>query len=174
MTAKNITPKEAFEWLRNGEAILIDVREDDEFQNEHIAYALSTPLSRLDAILKDMELPTDKKIIFQCLKGGRGGNACIAYANLGKHDAPHFNMEGGINSWKEAGLPVIRKGSGLSIFRQVQIIVGGLVALLVMLGFTGLTIGFVIAGILGAALFFAGLTGWCALAMLLKRLPWNK
>lgn len=174
MTTQNITPKEALEWLKTGEAILIDVREDDEFQAEHIAYALSTPLSKLDKILLNMDIPAERKIIFQCLKGKRGENACIAYSNLGKHNAPHYNMTGGIAQWKEDGLPTIMKKTGLSIFRQVQIIVGGLVALLVFLGFTGITIGFVIAGILGAALMFAGLTGWCGLAMLLKTMPWNK
>ena len=83
-------------------------------------------------------------------------------------------MDGGITAWKAAGLPVASSGKGLSIFRQVQIIVGGLIAFLVVLGLTGLTVGFIIAGILGGALFFAGLTGWCGLAMLLRKMPWNK
>lgn len=72
-------------------------------------------------------------------------------------------------------MPVISHSSSkISIFRQVQIIIGGLIALLVILGFAGFASGFIIAGLLGAALFFAGLTGWCGLAMLLSKIPWNK
>jgi len=64
--------------------------------------------------------------------------------------------------------------SGISIFRQVQIIIGGLIAVLVVFGFLGLPFGFIGAGLLGFALFVAGLTGWCGLAMLLSKMPWNK
>lgn len=62
----------------------------------------------------------------------------------------------------------------ISIFRQVQIIVGFLVALFVFLGVSGMPNLSIVAGVLGLALFFAGLTGWCGLALLLSKMPWNK
>ncbi|MFN3701005.1 MAG: YgaP-like transmembrane domain [Alphaproteobacteria bacterium] len=89
-----------------------------------------------------------------------------------------YNLEGGITAWVEAGLPVLSPsgagGCGISIFRQVQIIVGALVLLSVLAGFFISTSAFVLAGLFGAALMFAGLSGWCGLAMLLNKMPWNR
>lgn len=169
-----ISPQEAARWLADGEAVLIDVRERDEFRAEHIAYANSLPLDDLDNLINNMSIPADRKIIFQCLKGKRGENACVRVKGCGACNNEIYNLEGGIMAWKDSGLPVVGGSSGLSIFRQVQMIVGSIVALMIILGFMGLTLGFIIAGILGAALFTAGLTGWCGLAIILSKMPWNK
>lgn len=171
-----VSASEAARWLASGEAVLIDVREADEFSAEHIAYANSLPLSNLQDLFRQMDIPANRKIIIHCLKGERGGQACLSIQGCGTCRNTLYNMEGGITAWKDAGLPVISSAaaSGISIFRQVQIIVGGLIAMLVLLGLLGIGLGFVIAGFLGVALFIAGLTGWCGLAMLLSKMPWNK
>lgn len=170
---KNIRPEEAYEWLQNGEAILIDVREPDEFSAEHIVYASSVPLSGVEQSVKNMVLPGNVKIIMQCLKGKRGEQACCV---MGRCDGrEYYNIDGGIDAWKAAGLPVIGKtGPRFPIMRQVQMIVGGLILLLILMGLAGLTFGFILAGLFAGALAFAGLTGWCGLAMLLRHMPWNK
>ena len=172
-----IDAKQASEWLASGEGILIDVREPDEFAAEHIAYASSIPLGQVNAVIDAMDIPAGKKLIFQCLKGKRGGDACLVVQKTGRVSQENiYNIEGGISAWKDAGLPTVTslKETGISIFRQVQVIVGGLIALSVLVGFSGVAAAFTLAGILGAALFIAGLTGWCGLAMLLRRMPWNK
>lgn len=174
--AQNITSQEAQEWLTSGEAILIDVREPDEFKTEHIAYALSLPLSSIENNFSSLNIPTSKKIIFQCLKGMRGEQACTLINQKECCNNEIYNITGGINAWKETGLPTVTFGSApkISIFRQVQIIVGGLVAMMTLIGLSGATIGFYIAGLFGAALCTAGITGWCGLAILLSKMPWNK
>jgi rhodanese-related sulfurtransferase len=169
-----ISAQEAAKMLAAGEAILIDVRDPDEFRAEHIAYATSLPLVNLENLIGHMHIPGDRKLIFQCLKGMRGQQACTRVKSCAICKNEIYNLEGGITAWKDAGLPVIGTSSGFPIFRQVQVIVGSVVVLMVVLGFMGLTLGFVIAGILGAALFTAGLTGWCGLAMILTQMPWNK
>ena len=173
---KTISPQEAYSALSSGEAILIDVREPDEFMTEHIAYGLSIPLSNFQHQFAGLNIPSEKKILFQCLKGKRGEQACLFASDMDGFKNEIFNIEGGITGWKDQELPIVTNGasSGMSIFRQVQIIVGGLIAILVISGFVGLTLGFMIAGFLGAALFFAGLTGWCGLAKILSKMPWNK
>lgn len=169
-----ISPQEAARWLAAGEAILIDVREADEFRAEHIAYASSLPLGELENLIGHMSIPAARKLIFQCLKGGRGEKACLLVGRGGGFPNEIYNLEGGLDAWKEAGLPVVTAGTGLSVFRQVQMIAGSIVVLMIVLGFLGLTLGFILAGFIGAALFLAGLTGWCGLAMLLSRMPWNR
>lgn len=172
---QTISPQDAARLLAQGDAILIDVREADEFKAEHIAYASSLPLSNLKSLFSQMNIPVTRKVIFHCFKGKRGGEACLGTQEWGGCKNELYNLEGGITAWKEAGMPVISHSSSkISIFRQVQIIIGGLIALLVILGLAGLAGGFIIAGLLGLALFFAGLTGWCGLAMLLSKMPWNK
>ena len=176
MTVETITVQQAEALISGGDAILIDVREADEFKAEHIACALSMPLSGLPDLFAQLQIPKGRKIIFQCLKGSRGQQACAALAGLNLAGVEVYNLEGGITAWKDAGLPVIASAGGikLSIFRQVQIIVGTLVTASVILGFAGLTFAFVLAGLFGAALAIAGITGWCGLAMVLTKMPWNR
>lgn len=172
MTIDTINSQTAHEWLGKQEAILIDVREADEFKAGHIPYALSIPLSNLGASLSLPLFTQGTKVIFQCQKGKRGEQACLIASNI-----PHsYNLEGGIENWASEGLPLVGglKAFGITIFRQVQMIVGFLVLSLVMLGLTGVVMAFYIAAFLGFALMMAGITGWCGLAMLLSRLPWNR
>lgn len=178
MTTANsttVTPREAAAWLASGEAVLIDVREPDEFKAEHIASAASLPLSAVGSTLQQMRIPAGRRIIFQCAKGGRGEQAC-RIAQDAAEGYPIYNLAGGLAAWKEAGLPVAgtASGAGLTIFRQVQIGAGLFVLLAVLAGFAGYAAGFVFAGFVGAMLIFAGLTGWCGMAMVLARMPWNR
>ncbi|MGH1377302.1 MAG: rhodanese-like domain-containing protein [Alphaproteobacteria bacterium] len=174
---QTISVKDADAMVKNGEAVLVDVREADEFKEEHIPYAMSVPLSSLEEGVGILNIPEDTAIIFQCLKGSRSKMACERIQGLSSCNNKLLNFHGGIEAWKEGGYPVIGSSSpssGLSIFRQVQIIVGFIVAACVVLGFVGLKPAFAVAGVVGAALFTAGLTGWCGLAMILVKMPWNK
>lgn len=168
MTTHMIDAVTAREWLQNGEAMLIDVREADEFAAMHIPQACSIPLAQLAENLP--ACPQGIKRIFHCQKGKRGEQACAVV------DGEKWNIDGGIEAWKAAGLPVITTGAkqGISIMRQVQIVAGSLIALAVLLGFAGQGAGFVLAGLFGAALATAGITGWCGMAMLLAKMPWNR
>ncbi|WP_237361834.1 YgaP-like transmembrane domain [Rhizobium gallicum] len=62
----------------------------------------------------------------------------------------------------------------LTISRQVQITVGTLVLLSVLCEFLFHPAAFAFAGLLGAALAFSGISGWCGLAILLSRMHWNR
>ncbi|MGN7437690.1 MAG: rhodanese-like domain-containing protein [Alcanivorax sp.] len=169
----NISAKDAHDMLVQGGAVLIDVREPDEFKTRHIPYAHSIPLSTVSEMMGFMDIPQDKKIIMQCLAGKRGEQACGILRSDAKHEI--FNIEGGIGAWESSGLPVIGGAEPkFSIFRQVQMIMGTLIAALVVFGFLGMTFMFALAGIFAAALAVAGFTGWCGLAILLRKMPWNK
>lgn len=101
-----IDPQTLNEWLKKGEAVLVDVREADEFAAEHIPYAISVPLSKITTAMPDL-LNDKRKIVFQCKLGKRGEQAC-SFALAGElkaHDI--LNLEGGIIAWKGAGLPTI-------------------------------------------------------------------
>ena len=58
--------------------------------------------------------------------------------------------------------------------RQVQIVAGSLIVLGVVLGYAVHAGFFLLAGFVGAGLVFAGVTGFCGMAVLLMKMPWNK
>ncbi|WP_348649194.1 rhodanese-like domain-containing protein [Rhizobium sp. BK538] len=140
-----------------------------------MASALSLPLSEVRNLTRVLSVPAGCKVVFQCLKGGRGQQACERLAAEGGSRYQVFNLESGIAAWKAEGLPVVGvTAPRLTIFRQVQIAVGFLVLLSVLAGFFLTPAGFVVAGLFGAALAFAGISGWCGMAILLNRMPWNR
>jgi rhodanese-related sulfurtransferase len=107
VTVATVTVEEAAAWLQSGEAILIDVREADEFAAARIDGAILAPLSQMPAAWEALDLPADRKIIVQCLKGGRSHQVCAFVGPTGPDGQPLFNLTGGIQAWHAAGLPVV-------------------------------------------------------------------
>lgn len=105
---RTVTPAEAAAWIAAGDALIVDVRSPDEFRAEHIAAAISLPLDTLPRTIDALALPSGRRLVFQCLKGGRGASACVA---VGDAWPDRYNLEGGIDGWKAAGLPVVGASS---------------------------------------------------------------
>jgi rhodanese-related sulfurtransferase len=102
-----VTVEEAAAWLQAGEAILIDVREPDEYAAARIEGAILAPLSQMPSAWEALDLAADRKIIVQCLKGGRIHQVCAFVGPTGPDGQPLFNLIGGIQAWHAAGLPVV-------------------------------------------------------------------
>lgn len=102
-----ITPKDALEKIEKGEAILIDVREPDEFHESHIPYATSIPMSIIDGLFHHLTFPADKILIFQCKMGGRSGRVCEYVQSIPDIQNEILNLQGGITAWKEEDLILI-------------------------------------------------------------------
>src|SRR3954447_944331 len=125
MTITEIAPAEAARYLKNGSAILVDVRTPVEFAALHATPALNIPLDRL----ADDVLGTacgSKRLLFICQSGTRGGKACEAAAKMGLLPT---NVAGGTAAWAAEGLSVQRGKQVMSLERQVRIAAGALVAL---------------------------------------------
>jgi rhodanese-related sulfurtransferase len=164
-----LTPFEAKTLLDKGEAVLIDVREPAEYKAEHIKGSHLLPLGGCCPAT----LPAaahGKKVIIHCKAGKRGEKACAALMESGQEV---YNLAGGLDAWVAAGLPV-EKGSGLPLMRQVQIAVGALVVGFTVLGFTVHPWLHGVAGMIGLGLLNAGITGWCGMALVLAKMPWNR
>jgi rhodanese-related sulfurtransferase len=98
----NIKPEELQIWLANENAILIDVREFDEYLKEKIPGSINIPLSSFD----NSKIPnTDKKIVFQCRSGKRSFIAAEKFFSM--TSLRGYNLEGGIIAWKNLGFKVI-------------------------------------------------------------------
>lgn len=168
---KTIAPERATELMRQG-AVLIDVREADEHAREHIPGARHHALTRLEE--KTPVRPGDGVVVFHCRTGARTmGNAARLAAAAQSCEA--YILEGGIDAWKKAGLPVqLDRGQPIDMMRQVQIVAGSLVLVSVLLGATLAPAFYAIAAFVGAGLTFAGVTGFCGMARLLALMPWNR
>ena len=99
----NIDAKITNDIRNRDDVILLDVREDDEFKSGHIPGAEWIPLGQLSSRLN--ELPKDKTIVAVCRSGNRSGQATELLRQNG-FDA--HNMQGGMNSWVQAGFDVER------------------------------------------------------------------
>lgn len=171
MTLNPISPLELKRRLDSREAVLIDIRESDEHAREHILGARLAPLSAIDA--HDFDREHDKIAVFHCKSGMRTQANAARLLAKGFRDARF--LEGGLEAWKGAGLPVhTNRKAPLELMRQVQIAAGALTLAGVLLGYAVNPAFFGLSALVGGGLLFAGASGWCGLALLLKQAPWNK
>ena len=168
MTLQTIDSARARRLLGEG-AILVDIREPDEFARQRIPEARNRPLSGLSSVPSGGATA----VIFHCRSGNR--TKVNAQRLAAATDCQAYILEGGLDAWKKAGLPVaIDARQPLEIMRQVQIAAGSLVLLGVVLG-TWVAPGFYgLSAFVGAGLMFAGISGWCGMAKLLAFMPWNR
>lgn len=173
MTAKlqSLPAHQVAERLKSGRALLIDIREADEFARRHAAGALSRPLSTFE--VAHLKIEPAKDVVFTCRSGMRTQAHCDRLAAA--VDGEAFVLQGGLDAWVAAGLPVSEdRKAPLEIMRQVQIAAGLLVLAGVLLGFTAHPGFFGLSAFVGAGLTFAGATGFCGMARLLQAAPWNR
>ena len=101
---EDYTPAQARDEVARG-ALLIDVREQHEWDAGRMAGAELIPMGQIPARLAD--LPRDRKIIFTCRTGNRSGT--IKDYMIDEHGyADVHNLLGGIVAWQLDGLPVIK------------------------------------------------------------------
>jgi rhodanese-related sulfurtransferase len=166
---RNISPAEAKRLVEEEKALLVDIREPEEYAGVHIAGARLAPLSVLSLLPPDPD--RERPAVFYCHSGRRTGDNAPALE--GRAFAAAYCIEGGLSGWQNAGLPVIRRNVPLPMARQIQMVAGALVCIFSLLSFsmpacTWLTL------FVGAGLMFAGYSGICLMAKLLARVPWNR
>lgn len=96
-----ITVQEAKEMIDRGIPV-VDVREPEEYTSGHIPGATLIPVGSLFG--RTDELPQGREIIFTCAVGQRSALACEIAAASGYTGL--YNLEGGTEAWRKAGLPV--------------------------------------------------------------------
>ncbi|MGN8000558.1 rhodanese family protein [Sphingomonas sp. 22176] len=168
MTLAPLSPADTRAAIDAG-ARLIDIRGSDEHARERIPGAINVPLDRL----RDLQCDGGP-VVFHCKSGMR---TAVNAVQLGEAagGAPAYILEGGIDAWRQAGHPTVTdRSQPLEIMRQVQITAGALVLTGVLLGMFVAPGFFGLSAFVGAGLVFAGVTGWCGMANLLRVMPWNR
>ncbi len=169
---ERISPQEAKRRIDDG-ALLIDIRSQAEFTDAHIPGATLLPAAFIDVDCTPQI--KDGNVVFYCSSGVRTNAARPAIEAAGFAHAA--GIDGGLNAWRGAGLPVKAANDakpGLDIQRQVQITVGILLLMSATFSFM-ISPMFVIAdALIGVGLLTAGLTGTCMMAHTLMWMPWNR
>lgn len=150
---------------------LLDVRTPAEYETAHISGAYNVPLDTLGEHAREIRGVADP-IVLVCQSGQRARKAEEALKSGGMSNL-HV-LDGGVNGWIAANLPVVRGAKKVSLERQVRIVAGALAAAGGLLAvFVNPTLG-LLSAFVGSGLMFAGVTDRCGMAMVLGRLPYNR
>ena len=95
-----VSAEEAYTRATSGQAVIVDVREPNEWETGHIPGAVHLPLDELE--LRWPELRDGEPVIAVCRSGGRSTKATQALRSAGI-DAS--NLSGGMKAWERANLP---------------------------------------------------------------------
>ena len=102
--AKDVGNLEVTRLINSANAVLVDVRETQEFNGGRLPNAVHIPLSQLESRGGELARSTGRPVVAYCMTGNRSRVAGKALARLGFKDI--YNLRGGFRAWKDAGLPV--------------------------------------------------------------------
>jgi rhodanese-related sulfurtransferase len=171
----SIDPRDLEKALRERPGgLLLDVRSPVEFNEAHIRGAQLVPLGDLipEKFMKEAG-PGCQPLFVICQSGARARKAIEAFESAG-FDRCCF-VEGGMEAWTRAGMPVERgQSGGILVLRQAQLIIGTVTAVAAALALAVDVRFAIIPLISGTGLIVAGATGHCGLALILAKMSWNR
>ena len=169
MNIHPIKPSEAS--VYGPDTLFLDVRELVEYRQGHIASSVLLPLSEVDPVVVRRLVREGQRCIVVCKAGVRAQKAAqiLAAEGLGNLHV----LEGGMDAWVAAGLPVKAGSGGISIQSQTRTIAGLMVIAGALLGIFVDKNWAYLSAFAGCGLILAGLTGWCGMSVLLSKMPWN-
>lgn len=94
----------ALQLINHKNALVLDVREEKEFNAGHILNAKLVPLGKIADHMAELERYRERPIVVVCRSGQRSASACLLLSKQGFGQA--YNLEGGVLAWQKAGLPL--------------------------------------------------------------------
>jgi rhodanese-related sulfurtransferase len=104
-----VSPQDAAAKLESREAVIVDVREQDEWDEEHIPGAIHISRGTIELDIEEKVPDTNAMIITHCGGGGRSALAAESLQKMGYKNVR--SMAGGFKAWKAAGLPTTNKSA---------------------------------------------------------------
>ena len=101
---KEVDPVAALQLINHKSALVLDVREDDEYKTGHVLGAKLIPLGKLKGRVGELEKYKDQPIVVVCRSGSRSASACVMLGKQGFNQA--HNLAGGVMAWQKANLPL--------------------------------------------------------------------
>lgn len=107
---KEVDSSQAVVMINHNDAIMLDVREDNEFKEGHILDAIHIPLGKLAGRVAELDQYKGRDVIVNCRSGHRSASACGRLRKSGFEKV--YNLKGGIMAWQSAGLPLQKPTKG--------------------------------------------------------------
>ena len=103
---REIAPADAAKEAKAGEAVIIDVRDKDEWDEKHIPDAVHLSRGTIELDIEEKVPDPNAVVICHCGGGGRSALAAESLQKMGYKNVR--SMAGGLKAWKAAGLPVTK------------------------------------------------------------------
>ena len=101
---KEVDSIAALQLINHKNALVLDVREDDEYRAGHVLGAKLIPLGKLKERIGELEKFRDLPFVVVCRSGNRSATACVILGKQGFTQA--HNLAGGVMAWQKANLPL--------------------------------------------------------------------
>jgi rhodanese-related sulfurtransferase len=102
-TIPSVLPREAADEVAAGTALIVDVRERNEFEQERVEGVVLLPISEF--VARHQSLPRDRPLLLMCAAGSRSSSATMYLLQAGWTDVR--NITGGMIGWRRAALPIL-------------------------------------------------------------------
>ena len=94
----------AMQLINRQNALVLDVREQSEYDSGHVVNSKLIPLGKLKERIGELEKYRERPIVVICRSGQRSASACVALGKQGFAQA--YNFHGGVIAWQKANLPL--------------------------------------------------------------------
>jgi rhodanese-related sulfurtransferase len=104
---KEIDTRVAVQLINYENAVIVDVRDDSEYANGHLPNSKHIPAEKMEERWSELEKYKDKPIVMIYRGGVRSSSASALLKKNGFLQI--FNLMGGIDAWKRANLPIVKR-----------------------------------------------------------------
>jgi len=101
---KEVDNAAALQLINHKNALILDVREENDFKNGHIRAAKLIPVVKLKDRLGELERYRERPIVVVCRTGSRSSTACALLGN--REFGQAYCLTGGMMAWQKADLPL--------------------------------------------------------------------
>ncbi|MEO8343750.1 MAG: rhodanese-like domain-containing protein [Gallionella sp.] len=101
---KEVDTAAALQLINHKNAVILDVREQSEYDSGHILNSKLIPLGKLKERVGELEKQKNKPVVVVCRSGSRSATACVLLGKQGFDQA--YNLAGGVLAWQKNNLPV--------------------------------------------------------------------
>lgn len=104
--SRPLSPQAATNMVNRQDAVIVDLRDEDDFRKGHIAGSLNVPYGKINDRISELKGYQEKPVILVC---NLGSHASIAGRSLKQHGFTDlYRMRGGMQGWRNDNLPVVR------------------------------------------------------------------
>jgi rhodanese-related sulfurtransferase len=101
---QEVGPAQAVQLINRRDAVVLDVRDAEDYKSGHITNARHIPERDLESRAKELERVKAKPIIVSCARGSRSAGVANRLRKLGFNEV--VSLRGGLAAWEQANMPL--------------------------------------------------------------------